>query len=967
MMAPFVRIRGLFVTLPLCAATAAPCLACTTARQDPASGFAPIPFGYPPEPEQELAPIFAQDGRAPEYDASVPAPEAFLGHPVGARMAHHAEIVAAFQRWAELSPLLALAEYGRTYERRALVRAIVTSEANHARLDAIRRDIGRLFDPRELSDAEAERILDATPAIAWMGYSIHGDETSGADASLALAHHLIAARDPGVRAILDRVVVVIDPVMNPDGRERFLSQVEQSAGHVPNLDLDSMHRGRWPEGRGNHYLFDLNRDWMAGVAPETRGRWSVALELPPQLFVDAHEMGGLDTFLFYPQSPPHNPALPAVLFEWQKRFAADTARSFDEHGWGYYTREWADAWYPGYSDAWGSLNGAIGMLYEQASLGGQAARRASGRVETYRDAVRRQAVASLSNLATLRDERRAVLASYLDVRRENVDPARPGGERAFLLDPGARPDRAWALVDVLVSQGVEVWRADEDFDARDVHGDLGERVDERRFEAGMLVVPAAQPQARLVRAYLELDPRMDPEFLLEERKSLERDSLSKIYDVTASDLGRAFDLRCSWATPAPGFGRTRVEPPFAEIPVESTEGDRDAAYAWIVDGLADRSVRFAARAMELGVQVHLADEEFDAGGGRVFARGSLVVRRHENDADVGERVERAARDAGVGLHAVASGRASGEGPDLGGGHFHLLARPRVAVLGNSPVSRDGYGHLWHALDVELRMPFSILDARALGRYDLRRFNVLVLPPASGVEPILAEHAEALNTWVRAGGTLVACGDSAAALTARELDVTGVRLRRTVLDDLDAYAFAAEREAALRELELDEGQLWEPAPPDDPEVDAPADDARDPSAAPDADELERWDAWARRFSPPGVLLRAHVDGEHWLTVGCGAQMPVFFAGSYVFLSREPVRTPLRFAGAAELRLAGLLWPEARERIADSAAVAIERRGYGQVVLFAAPPVFRGFFKGTARTFANAVVYGPGMGTDPPLGF
>jgi hypothetical protein len=160
-----------------------------------------------------------------------------------------------------------------------------------------------------------------------------------------------------------------------------------------------------------------------------------------------------------------------------------------------------------------------------------------------------------------------------------------------------------------------------------VHGDLGERQDERRFAAGTLVVPAAQPQARLVRAYLELDPRMDPEFLLEERKSLERDSLSKIYDVTASDLGRAFDLRCSWATPAPGFGRTRVEAPPAEVPVEPTEGERDTAYAWIVDGLADRSVRFAARAMELGVQVHLADEEFDAGGGRAFARGSLVVRR----------------------------------------------------------------------------------------------------------------------------------------------------------------------------------------------------------------------------------------------------------------------------------------------------------------------------------------------------
>ena len=220
-------------------------------------------------------------------------------------------------------------------------------------------------------------------------------------------------------------------------------------------------RGRWPYGRTNHYLFDMNRDWMVGVAPETRGRWKVLLEWRPHLFIDAHEMSGMDTYLFYPQSHPRHPAIDPAIFEWQGRFAADCAHDFDRHGWGYYTREWADAWYPAYSDAWGSLNGAVGMLYEQGRVGGQPLMRASGEVVSYRESVHGQVVASLANLRTLARDRDALLADYLANRSRNVDPAGEAAARAYLIDPRRQPRACRAVGRYLVAAGHRGLACDE--------------------------------------------------------------------------------------------------------------------------------------------------------------------------------------------------------------------------------------------------------------------------------------------------------------------------------------------------------------------------------------------------------------------------------------------------------------------------------------------------------------------------
>jgi len=926
----------------------------------PEDGFAPIRFGDGEGPLAYDVPFVP----GATYDASVTTPEVLLGQALGTHLAHHAEIVECFQRWAAESDRMQVSATGQTHEGRVLLQAVISSPANLARLDDQLAAMDRLADPRGLSDEDG--ALTAAKPVAWMGYSIHGDELSGCDAALALAYHLAAGEGEDVERLLDELYIVIDPCMNPDGRERIIGMVEQSAGYTPSLDYDSMHRGRWPFGRGNHYLFDMNRDWMAGTQPETRARWHAVQRFHPLLFVDAHEMASLDTFLFYPQAAPIHTHFPAGTVAKQGVVAAMISQAFDGLGWGYYTREWADGWAPFYSDAWGSLNGAVGVLYEQARTAGFPLRRESGKVLTYREAVHHQLTASLASLAALQANADVWMREYLAGRRANCAEGGEWSDRYFVLRAGDRPTRERALLATLLGQGVEVFRATDSFALGAVQSHLGETSDSREFPAGTYVVPARQPNGALVRAFLDFDPRLDAASLKRERESIEQKNESKIYDTTAWSLSHALDVASWWGT-GEGLALESVTA-LPGLP-EPVAGAQDQTYAWIVDGRDDASVAFAARAMELGLSVQWADKAFRTGG-RDYARGSLMVSRHENvlsPAELAPLVERAARASGAQAVATTTGRSPDEGPDLGGQHFHLLSRPRVAVVGNTPVASDRYGHLWYALDRVIGVPFSIIDAQSGA--DLRRYNVIVLPPGAG--SLVGEWKDELESWVEAGGTLIACADAAAACTREQHGLSKSVLRRDALDELDAFGQALERDRDSREITIDEDYVWSgqrTAADSGDAQDATAEDGEETEAeALKSDALAEADRWARRFSPAGANVLAEVNPRHWLTGGCDDTMPVPISGSRALLAAPPVETAVRLAPSPTLRLGGLLWPEFRERIADSAWLVRESRGNGQLVLFAGMPAFRGHSLATGRLFANAVILGPGLGSSQPVGW
>ncbi len=1005
----------------MCSALA---LSHTVAAQQPTAPNPPQPSPLPGL--RYDAPFFP----GAQHDPNIPPPDAILGFPVGERPAMHAQVEAVIRDLAQRSPRARLFEYARSHEGRTLWYMIVSSEANIQRLDQIKADAARLGDPRNLSAANADRLTRTMPAVAWMAYVIHGDEMSGTDASLALAWHLCASTDAAVQDLLSKVIVVIDPNMNPDGRDRCITEIREYRTVPPSVDSQSiLHTGLWPSGRMNHYLFDLNRDWILGTQPESRGRIASIGSWNPHLLMESHEMWPLDTFLFSPPREPVNPHLAASMKRWWDVFAKDLAASFDRYGWRYYHGEWNEEWYPGYSSAWAGYRGAIDILFEQAAIAIDAVRRPEGTLMTYRESVHHQLEGSLAVLRTTAGNREAILRDYLAQRRENVSADGLMAKRLWAVVPSKNLSRTAAFVDLMRLQGFEVFAAPRAFRAAG-KDQLGRAFTDREFPAGTILLPARQPEGRLLTAMLEFDTRMTPEFLQVERRELLRFDRSKLYDITGWNLTMLHDVEGYELSIALPEGAARYEAPPAP-PAPAAAADRPPT-AIVIDGADDLSVALAGRLMERGIEVRASDKPF-AWDGRSFARGSIVVSRADNQRFTGDwtgAVHEACRELGLVAVPIASGLGPGNDPDIGGEHFIRLEPPRIAVMAHESLEPYGVGEVWHLLDQTMALRASYLDANNASSMDLRRYNVLVIPNGGGSFFTEKPKLEALRDWVKAGGTLIAIGSSAVAAAGKDTGlVTGIRPIADTLKDMEPYRLGVVREWEGLAATVDPEATWSHTPPEKTKFPwaAGKDDEK-----PSEEEAKRRDEWRAIFMPSGAILAGRVDDRHWLTGGCREYIPLMHNSRTVLMSALPAQAPVRFGvfapapaaaapgggapngaaatptarrassnkptGAAadakeepkpdkeekpkpqpttggwapipegqevRLRMSGLLWPEAADRIANSAYVAREQVGSGQVILFAASPTFRASAKGTMRIMANAMVLGPGMGASHPV--
>lgn len=844
------------------------------------------------------------------YDAAIPAPEAVLGYALGERLSRAADVHRYFQALAEAAPdRMRLSTYGETWEGRPLPYAIIASPANMARIDTIQANAQALADPRATPAARAQAIIADQPAIVWLAYSVHGNEISPAEASMATARHLLASRDPEVAEWLANVVVILVPTQNPDGRDRFMNFYYQALGLRPDADpLSVDHNEPWPWGRYNHYLFDLNRDWFAQTQPESRGHVALMLQWRPQVVVDAHEMGTDDTFFFPPEAEPLNPLLPEAQLEARQIFGRANAEVFDREGVEYFTREVFDAFYPGYGDGWPSYLGAVGMTYEQGSARGLVARRSSGEELTYRTTVRNHFLASLSTIRTASANRNQLLTDYAAYYGDAV---REGGSSAWILSrAGADPGSADALAALLARQGIEVGRASAAFSAC-----------RRSYGAGDYVIRSGQPLGRLLRVLMDPSITMRAGFTEEQEARRARGEGAQVYDVTAWALPSTYNVDAVECRQAPSVVTTEVT---GDSRYGSITGS-DQPVAWIAPA-GSQAMGVLTRALDQGLRVRAPEAAFTVGG-RSYPAGSIIITRQPGNnvpGDLDARVARIADEAGAEIVAVADSWVT-EGPSFASDQSPLVPPVRIALAWDMPTSPESAGTIRYILEQRYGYPVTIIRTSDLASADLSRFQVLILPDAFGYGSALSDQAS-LRGWVERGGVLIGVGAGAEWLTSGETPL---------------LASASEPLLAADGSEI-------PAPETDPRIISDAAAYREAIEA-----AHRQPDWVI-----GALVNAEVDRTHWLAAGLPERLPVLVNGSTIFrpLRADEGANVVRFTSAADLPIAGHLWAENRAQLAYKPYAMVQSVGRGQVIAFAQDPTFRGYMRGLDVLFLNAIFRG-----------
>ena len=908
------------------------------------------------------------------YVASIDHPNAFLDFNYGDRVANHYQISNAILRWAEQSNKIKVIEYAKSHEGRPLYVAFISSSKNLNNLDQIKNHITKLSDPRVTSNAEAKSIIDNIPAVAWMAYSIHGNETSGADAALGIIYHLISSTDLEITKMLEDMVIIVDPMMNPDGRDRFAKSLEQYRGTAPNYDDQSLiHTGDWPYGRTNHYYFDLNRDWFYLTQPETQGRVKLINQWRPQILVDGHEMGAQDTFMTGPPREPINKNIDRDLIKWGNVFAQDQAEAFDKKNWRFYTGEWHEDLYPGYS-FYVQFRGSLGILYEQSRMAEDGVRRPEGTIQSYKESVHHQFVSTLANLKTLEVNSKAMYQDYWDARKYNVSKNSKYANQTYVILPTKNNGRLNALAEKLQAQDIELFTNERSIVVKSATTQSGENITNYVVPKGSLVIPNQQPEAPLISAILEFDADIDKSVLIEERQESLRDGSSIMYDTTAFNFSMMFGLKAITVDEkiSNNLDKWVATPGQLEINKDSI--------IWATDGEDDRSVAFAARLMEQNIQVRIIDKESFLSG-HELSRGSVAVLQMDNPNinDLSSKISQIGSDLEISIVSIESGFGPELLPDWGGRHFRLLEKPQVAILGHSSFNSYDVGVSWWSLDHHLGIRHSLLNGSFAGYADLRRYNVIIMP--SGYLEMSDYEVNALNDWIKQGGTLIAHNRSSRFIASNET-LGDVKQLQDVLDksidynfDLLREIYALEdnldQEAALKHIvDLETTYPWELNETNYSE-----------------DELKNRDKWQSIFMPSGAFVAGRTDQKHWLTFGTPKTLPVLYGNYPVLMTGNNAEAPIRIGELVEnsdvnefrtinwstlpagkdikVRMSGLVWPEAAQRIANSAYLTREQVGKGQIILFAGEPNFRGSTRGTNRVWLNAIVYGPGLGTSPRI--
>ncbi len=908
-----------------------------------------------------------------EYRPGVPRPQTFLRYDVGEHHTTYAQMEKVIDEIAKAAPdRVKIFDIGMTPEYRMQHMVAISSPENIARLDEIKANIARLTDPRKTTRAEAEQIARTMPSVAWMAYTIHGNESSSFEAMMQVIYQLAASNEPATLDILKNNVVLVITGENPDGHERFVTWYNSvNVGSPDRLAIE--HREPWAIwGRVNHYRFNLNRDTLGMTQKETRNMAAAFREWNPQLAVDHH--GQPSQFFFPPTALPHNPNLPEGFFaKWEKIYGQANAAAFDKHNWDYYIRDVFDAFYPGYWDMYPSLNGAIGMTYETDGGGfkGLNWTRDDGTIVTFRSSIAKHFTASMSTLESNAKHKAERLLDFYDFRAKGMADGAKAKLKRVVVVPDADRVKSAEMIELLRRSNIEVKVASAPFESRTAHSYLEKNAPAatRTFPAGSYVIDLDQPQRIFIKSILEQDTPQDKAFVDDNMARFRRNQMRGkgqakedygFYDITGWSLPLALGVTAYWTEDAANFSGQPVSDEMLQTAKRGVVSGR-AQIAYIVPYETDSTGAFILKLLQEGHKVAVATRQLNAGG-RNWPAGTFVIRVSRNTPALHDAVAKYASAMGVNVTAVSSGYADEGDTSIGGEAVISLQQPKIAIAADEGVDQESYGTIWWTLE-QSGITFTPMTIASIRGGGLRNYNVLILPdgsPGRYFSSFGSGGVAALKEWVANGGTVVTVRGASVFAALKDVGLSSSKLVGSDDDDqkgkADAKSEAAAVSAASPSPRSDRKAAASEPPPAAERQSERAEDigpTLPPIASPSAD--------ANRVPEglPGSIMRVTVDRTTYLNYGVNQnELPVILASGYFFrYSKEGANAMVFDANPKKpLTISGFVWEGNTEELLKGTSYVIdEASGRGHVILFAEDPFFRGLFRSMTRTFYNSILF------------
>lgn len=669
-------------------------------------------------------------------------PDGFLGYELGTQFTRHHKVVEYFKYVESIMPnQVKLEKYGKTYEGRPLYVSYISSEENIRNLETIREN--NLKNAGIIGGTSTTNNI----AIVWLSYNVHGNEASSTEASMKTLYTLLTQK----QSWLKNTVVVIDPCINPDGRDRYVNWFNETARKPYDIDQQaSEHREPWPGGRANHYLFDLNRDWVWASQIESQSRLKIYNRWMPHIHVDFHEQGINEPYYFAPATEPFH----EIISDWQRDFQIQIGKNhvkyFDVNGWLYFTRERFDLFYPSYGDTYPTYMGAIGMTYEQAgnSRAGLGVLNDEGDILTLVDRVAHHTSTGLSTV-----EISSKNASQLNAEFKKFFNTSRLKYKSYVLQGNS--DKIEALKSLLDKHEIKYGNATNG----KVSGYKYSSASQGSINttSSDLVVSTNQPKGKMVKVLFEANAKLS-------------DSLT--YDITAWSLPYAYGLEAI-------ASRSLVTSNTSTSKTVSNSKNTNAT-GYIVRWNSLKDAEFLSDLLKQNIKIRFTEKPITTDG-QNFYRGSLIIVRGDNKKveNLDDLLVKTANKYNRKLNAVASGF-SKSGPDFGSPDIKLVNKQKIAILSGKGTSSLSYGALWHFFEQQLHYPVTSINTEHLAFINLDKYNVLIMPSGNYKSSLNKDAMKKLQSWIKAGGKVIAIDRALSAFADKE----GFKLKRFKADEDD---------------------------------------------------------------------------------------------------------------------------------------------------------------------------------------